>query len=537
MISNYRNLMEKMYKTADKDYEVQNIRNTIKKILEEIEMLSDVYEGESHQKVRSIIKMDLESQIKNYAKIGSKILGTQIQYFTRQYLEENKKISRSLFDKYKSNNSKKLIGDPYPFEIKKASRLFMREIVNAMNIDEIEKSYDKLDEFIDVSDEYFEKKLKSSYIQLLKMAGDFFNRYDFLESYCSDYDKNMEELNVTGIKYVTKSSTKNKELISVEDTFSQEYLEKLDIYTIMSLNAFWQNRMAKDSKRIYTAFYIIDRLNLLKEDKIQNSDDISDELLKELIARKIFINRLATFKLRNYIDGTENYDSSLIDRIEVYSKNYNEDYNTNLEQEIDSIEYEQVNNENIYLIKNQNLSYLVKMLCNEKSKIPNWGIVPENSDEIYTLISIDLPGYNMPISLHIPKDILITSLYSLNTDKSVLNKTFIIPVYEGHQDFEINHKYIPTNILMPLNKEQKKELFKNANSIECTDKTYNLMQHLYANSKGEVASHLKQTEIKNGITYLKRKRKYYDLIEEKFYETDTKGNYVEFDGGHTDSGR
>lgn len=537
MISSYRKMMERMYEIADKDEEVQMIRENIKKILEEIEMLKEVYEGESSKNIRAIIQKDLENQIKNYAKVGSKILLTQIQCFTRIYLKDNPDTAKKLFDKYKKDTSKKQINEPYPFEIRRASKLFVREIVNAMNIDNIEKTYEKLDDFIDVSKEYFENKLKTNYIEILRMAGDFFRRYDLLETYNLEYNKNMEEVGIKDIQYDTKKKSDSDEL-SIEETFSTEYLEKLDIHTLMSLNIFWQNRMAKDSKRIYTALYVLDKLELLERDyNIDDVDNIPEDQIKELIARKIFINRLATFKVRNYIEGEYKNDSSLSNRIEGYAREYNQIYGTDLEKEIESVEGEQANNENIYLIKNHSIAYLIKMLSIENTKISNWGIIPEVSDEVNSLLAIDLPGYNMAISVHSLRDILVSTLNSLNTEKTATQETFLVPVYDGHYDMEINYKHLPTNILMPLNSRQKGTLKKQALKAEKTDNNYKVLQHLYANSKGEVAEHLKKKEIRNGVTFIERKRIYYDILEEKYYEKDSKGHYMEYNGGYNDEGR
>lgn len=534
MISNYNKIMERMREIADRDDEVEHVRENIKKILKEVEALKEVYEGESSESIRSIIQSDLENSIMNYAKIGSKIIGTQIQYFTKEYLEENPNVARSLFDKYKRNTSKEPIGEPYPFEIKKAARLFIREIVNAMNIENIEKTYDKLDDFIEVSGKYFSDKLKKNYIQLLGKAGDFFKRYNFLEEYNNTYNKTMKDLGIIGIEY----DVSGKKELTIEDTFSEEYLEKLDINTLMTLNAFWQNRMAKDSKRIHIALYVLDKLQLLEKGAtLDDVDEIPNEEIKELIARKLFVNRLTTFKVRNYIDGTSQFDSSLENRIEGYSKEYNNRYGSDLRQEIAKTEYEQANNENIYLIKDQSISNLIKMLSTGKSRIPNWGVVPEKSDIVNTLISIDLPGHNMPISLHIPKDILISSLNALNTEKVASEYTYVIPVYDGYFDMEKSNRYIPTNLLMPLNDSQKKTLMNLANKAKKEDQNYRFLKHIAANAKGEVAEHLKVAEVKNGVTFISRKRKYYDLINEIYYERNQKGHYTRYNGGHNDTGR
>ena len=177
------------------------------------------------------------------------------------------------------------------------------------------------------------------------------------------------------------------------------------------------------------------------------------------------------------------------------------------------------------------------MLIEEKSKIINWGIVPEKSNDNKVLICIDLPGYNMPVSLHIPTDSLLLELNALNTNKRVEETQYIIPIYAGDYDFEIYGKHLPTNLLMPLTEDQKRNLKTQAFNSKEGNKNYKLLQHLYANSKGEIPTHLKEIEVRNNVKYIKMKKKFYDLVRKKTYEKDKTGKYVDYIGGTSSEGR
>lgn len=123
----------------------------------------------------------------------------------------------------------------------------------------------------------------------------------------------------------------------------------------------------------------------------------------------------------------------------------------------------------------------------KKSKglnIKNWGYIPEinkngknsiesNAENI--LIGIDFPRYNMPVRLHINREWL----------QSIVNMTLgntKIPVYKGNEDFFVTRiggrkKYMGTQILMPIQKEQRKDLEK-AVETQKNNPNYNCIAHL-----------------------------------------------------------
>ena len=102
-------------------------------------------------------------------------------------------------------------------------------------------------------------------------------------------------------------------------------------------------------------------------------------------------------------------------------------------------------------------------------------------------------------------------------------------------------KYFPTNILMPLTESQKTILKKKARQTSETDENKKMIEHMAANAKGQIASHLKQVNIsETGVQTITRVKKYYDLIEEKSYQKDKTGHYIviqETEGHHNGDGR
>ena len=116
--------------------------------------------------------------------------------------------------------------------------------------------------------------------------------------------------------------------------------------------------------------------------------------------------------------------------------------------------------------------------------IRNWGYIPErypkglNSIEAgrrYILVGIDFPRYNMPVRLHIDRERLANLVkIGLGSNK--------IPVYKGHEDFERvkldgRRRYMGTQILMPIQKEQRKALEEAVNK-QTDNPNYKLIAHL-----------------------------------------------------------
>ena len=93
------------------------------------------------------------------------------------------------------------------------------------------------------------------------------------------------------------------------------------------------------------------------------------------------------------------------------------------------------------------------------------------------LICIDLKGYNAPIMLHYHKDKLKEIIKELTGSAE-------IPVYRGAKDF-IEHNQnngkdgvIATNILFPLDRNQRINIIKRAGSLKKSDTNYRYVNHI-----------------------------------------------------------
>ena len=540
MITRYETIMKKLETEVKKESykKIRQIRSAVEELLKQYDEKENDRIEETKLDCWEQVKCELMEKMGDYANIGSKILGTQIQYFTRQYLQKNPRDLDLLFEKYKKETSKEYIGEPYPDEIKKASRLFVREIVNAMNVQGIPKTQQNLYRFLEESNSFFDRKLRENYISLIGITGEFFKRSHLLEKHAEEFKSNMKRESLEEISYpIHPDGTGN---LSLEESFSREHLETKSMEELIAINAFWQNRMAKDCKIFFLAMFMVDHLKLYeKEVDERNCESISDEQIEEFMIRKRFVNRLATARLRN-MDFLSHEEDEIERKEKQYAGKYNKKYDSDLQNEVEIDCVEHIIKENMYLMKHRSICYLLEML-KQSSEIPNWGIVPEETTETNALIAIDLPGYNMPIALHIPKDILITGLGCFKTTKVLKQEDYILPIYEGNSDMKQGEKYFPTNILMPLTESQKAILQKKARETSETDKNKKMIEHMAANARGQIASHLKQVNIsKTGVKTIERVRKYYDLLKETRYQKDETGHYIvieETEGHNSGNGR
>lgn len=188
--------------------------------------------------------------------------------------------------------------------------------------------------------------------------------------------------------------------------------------------------------------------------------------------------------------------------------------------------------ENIYLIRNSILGCKIRSLFDSK-KCKNWGIIidefkniqkTKNDDSKYVLVGIDQEGLNMPIRLHIKRELLKEFIKSYNGEEK-------IPVYEGSNDFIINNMLIPTNILMPIQNKQKKWI-NNKYKDASTAKAYNLkiIEHIrFLKDSSKYPDHLKkEIHTNRGIKLVRPPRKYIDLNTGEVFNKEN-GEYIKLD--------
>ena len=152
--------------------------------------------------------------------------------------------------------------------------------------------------------------------------------------------------------------------------------------------------------------------------------------------------------------------------------------------------------------------------------IQNWGIMRHEEGRLlnakYVLIGVDLQGMNMPIRLHIPRDLLIECTPEINGIK-------VLPLYAGREDFIIDYpmknnnsrkSYITSSIFMPIEAQGKEKMKKILQYNQS-----NLSLHLaYIYGVTDIPEHLK-TEV---VKHKKGKRIIKKEFKREYMKVDTK---------------
>ena len=162
---------------------------------------------------------------------------------------------------------------------------------------------------------------------------------------------------------------------------------------------------------------------------------------------------------------------------------------------------------------------LIKIILDD-SHCKNWGIIRNeyknnngyfydsiNANRSMVLVAFDIEGFNMPFRFHVPKDAL-TDIVCLSTGD------YLLPEYQGADDFIINNEVIPTNIIMPIPKRNKNIIMENAKK----DDNKNFWEHLYFLANGTFPKHLTQpVKSKNKVNNMRLPITYTNLITGKRY--------------------
>ena len=174
--------------------------------------------------------------------------------------------------------------------------------------------------------------------------------------------------------------------------------------------------------------------------------------------------------------------------------------------------------ENSYLLKDKSIEGLLQLLYNNHIS-ENWGIIEENNKSQYVLIAADINGLNMPLRLHIKRDVIKRFIQENQ-------KNTIIPIYQGAEDFTVGGMYISTHLLMPLTEEECKTIEKVSLETRDTEYRSKFIKHIafFANSQKypEHLTTLTQVKKKGKIKTKREKiRQYLDLeTGEKFAPTE-----------------
>lgn len=357
----------------------------------------------------------------------------------------------------------------------------------------------------------FQRELKEDYIQSLMFLERKFKDFGLLEKYNKDQNKILEKLNLTELEYPLNEENNPNGSLTVESLFSREVLEEMSINQLSMLNAFWVNRYTKELKSMNQSFFIVSSLNLWSLIKNSITDqktgrisiDIDEDELENIFQKMYFLHETSEIMIEKFnknesesqnedvivvtedgkikkaikVDTTDfikELDLDIGSEYLEYFERLNPDLSHDFMNDFDT--YRVIDNSihNAYKLKDMNMIAILSNLYKSNFS-KNWGIILEDGKSIEEsrkiLLGIDVEGFNMPVRLHIDKN-LVKDFLKANQNTS------IIPVYEGKDDFIYQGKVITTPILIPISKAQKIGLKQVEKRLTIDSPVRNLIEHL-----------------------------------------------------------
>lgn len=400
-----------------------------------------------------------------------------------------------------------------------------------------------------------EEHLKENYIKIIKKVGERLEQFGELKKDNENNNKLMKKYDMEGLEYPMESDNE-AETIGVKDIFKKENLENLSLLQISSIETFWVNRYAKILESLSNSLMIADQFDLF--DKLKNGEKITlnEDELKYVFQKQNILYGLSR-DISDTISSTKSNEMKketqsivTVDADEIFNKiyknmgsKYNKHFsemNPNFENDLvkDFDNFYDYNSAKciIYQMKDFSMEAIIYNIVNAGRKL-NWGVIENTVNNKKVVLSADVPELNMPLRLHIEKEKLIQFFDEYQGNA-------IIPKYDGANDFELEGRTLPTNVLMLLGNKQKdfiKKELKEDEEIKSgkikmyprSKKEINFLEHInYLGNIEEYPKHLgrefvKKVKGKKITGYKQKPYEYIDLATLKKYKKDENQKFVE----------
>ena len=304
--------------------------------------------------------------------------------------------------------------------------------------------FSQLSIFMKNSERQLEDELKEDYIVSILFLGERLKEFGLLEKYYDIQGKQNRALGVDCLSYPLKNN--GEDTLSIEGIFDRKNLEHLGINKLSMLSAFWMNRFTKELDALNKSLCIVNQLNLwdkVKEAKVKPDGMISVPVEKEalknvyrkihflqecsLVMLDIFdedddknteevIDGMTSKKIIKRVDPTfviKSMESTMGEDYEKYFSSLDPKGTHIFVQEFDN--YRVIENaiHNSYRFKDFNMLAILANL-HERDFSKNWGVIIENGKNLANqekvLLGIDVEGFNMPVRLHIDKELVLDFL-------------------------------------------------------------------------------------------------------------------------------
>lgn len=433
-----------------------------------------------YEKVKNLDlnKIDFEKNVRSLKGKEEEFEKNEICVELNWIREQRKFISQSLIEEYKKIQAEKSIEKRKMYKEKLEKSFSGKEVIKFLEIFAENTEKEQLAKGLKNREKELEEFMIKNQKAQFKKAGEFLIKYNKLNKYVEMQNNDYEKMQMTGMEYTEEDAQK---------IFTDEYIDKLEPLQLAILNAFWQNRFTKEAMNFGENLFIFDTLNLWKNyENIQlDEEKIKNVLQKGSICDRVF------YKIKDNIQETiqeETFSYGLINLKNIpkqFQKEYKEYFDDKIPESKNLLDEDVGYGQNkrniegvIYKTKASMIQELLLDIEHNKN-ITNWGYIPETQDgknsiqrnKRHILISIDYPGFNMPLRLHTEKDI-IEEFFKIRKNSA------IIPIYEGNQDFKYKGEKLSTKLFMPLTETGESEIIKQNKSINAVDARYGYIKHL-----------------------------------------------------------
>lgn len=454
---------------------VQKQLQAIKTVNNNKYILDKIYEK---VKKLDLNKIDFEKNVRSLKGKEEEFEKNEICVELNWIREQKTFIDQSLIEKYKKMQNEKDIEKRKMYKEKLEKSFSGKEVIKFLEIFAENTEKEQLAKGLKNREKELEEFMIKNQKAQFKKAGEFLIKYNKLNKYVEMQNNDYEKIRIPGMKYTEEDAKR---------IFSDEYIDKLEPLQLAILNAFWQNRFTKEAINFGENLFIFDTLNLWEN---YENAELDEEKIKNVLQKENICDRVFN-KIKDDIKETiheETFSYGLINLKNIpqqFKKEYKEYFDEKIRESKNSLEEDIVSGQNkrnvesaIYRTKASMIQELLLDIEHNKN-ITNWGYIPETQDgknsiqrnKRHILISIDYPGFNMPLRLHTEKDI-IEEFFKIRKNSA------IIPIYEGNQDFKYKGEKLSTKLFMPLTETGESEIIKQNKNINAVDARYGYIKHL-----------------------------------------------------------
>lgn len=304
-------------------------------------------------------------------------------------------------------------------------------------------------------------------------------------------EKNNYIRNLMGLDVLTfdLKAEKSSGKYSLEDLLNEEVLDSLPLEKLALMNSFYSNRAKKIADFFGMGFFICSKLD---DFNISSEKPDGDKVLQAYSQYKFLDKAMkaAWPQIRNNIQDYTEDEVNSNKQVGVYTPKIYDDFIAKFEKAYalyNEHEWSLSDDFNCYCSTSVMIDYDQKdcsmetllLIAMESFQTTNWGYIPEenhgknsienNKENI--LLGFDIPGFNMPVRLHI-------QLEKLRAFFGSIDKSYEIPNYIGNDDMEVWDKNMGAAILMPLSPQHRKYLISSVKKMKTDNPHYKFARHI-----------------------------------------------------------